>query len=209
VRLAELVGAERVSHRGSNAEDIARVKLEIVGDEIPMRFGANKIVVPKVIAQIRSGMQQEVSAVHVGNTTLGKCSARVELSIKQQGLAADAAHEIRTELFAQARSKHGVGVIKNGPVRLVVVVEGFVVTEGAFHVETDVIGQNILKAGTGINAALFRWRNEAGQSGRVLGRPQRAAPHGEVQLLRAGEAGTKDQPAREREEQELSQSTPL
>jgi hypothetical protein len=85
-------------------------------------------------------MQEKVGAVYVGNAALGRCSARVELSVKQHGLAADPGHEVHAPFALEPWRVGSIYVVQNWAVGLEGVVIGLVIAKNAVCADPEAVG---------------------------------------------------------------------
>ena len=109
----------RVSDRSSHAEEVVGAEIvSIVLDMIVVNLGPDKYMSPNVVSDPGSKMLHEVVAADVKGAATEKVARRRIRRIEPNTLTADAGHEVRANLLAEARLVHTVEVIKDWPVRL-------------------------------------------------------------------------------------------
>ena len=199
-----LLRAEGVADRGSDAEDVIGVELEVVGDVVVMGFGAHEESLPDVIAHAYTGMHQEMRVVDVGSAAAGV--GAVGLPVEEQSLAADSSHEIGANFWSHPAGIHSVDVVESRAEVLGSVVEALLRSECTLNVDPQPLFREVLQAGAGEDSTFFRGRKEGLRRREGLGRPERAATDGEIDLLGRGEGdeGCED----EGEAQESSSQLP-
>jgi hypothetical protein len=111
-------------------------------------------------------MNQEMSAVEVDAATI--YGARSEFVVEENGLAANTGHEVTVHPFAQAWRIQRVHVVEERPVRLKIVVNGFLIPESKFRIETAMALRQKLQRNAGVHPTLLGGRDEANSGGCVL-----------------------------------------
>lgn len=184
--ISNLARAEGVSDRSADAKHVIGMKLEVVGNEIPVSLRPNENASPHAVPNAYAGVNQKMRAIEMGAATSGGNGAAIELVIEDQRLATDARHEIASGLFGQPRRVYAVNVVQNRPVGLKVVIEGVAIAERALGKNSEMIVGYVLHAETGIGSPFFGWRQESDRGGCVLGRPECVAADSDVDLLSLG-----------------------
>ncbi len=200
--------AECISDRDSDAKNIVGVELEVIGHEIPVSFGAHEYIAPCHVLDSDSGVKREMSAVQESTASAGRDPANIARGVKQKSFPAEAGHEVSPSLVRQSGSVNGVEVVHDGPVLLKVVVIGVVIAECTFGQEAEMSLANVLRAGTGIDAALERRRDEPNRRGWIFRRPQRVPANRKVKCLSLRKSGRGENCADESERKGPSQSSP-
>lgn len=175
---ALLVAAEGVTDGSSGAEDVVRVKFEIVRDEVVMRFRAEKDVLETTFVEWRvvepeSEVHQEVIAVDVGTATA--TVATTNLPVKEQTLATGPSHEISAEFGSEAGSVDPIDVVEDRAEVLRSVIEALFGAEGALDVQPTMILGQILQAEASVHASAVGRRHVGQGSGIGLRRLENAA----------------------------------
>ena len=184
-----------MAYRDAHAENVVRVELIIVGDEVVVRFGADEECSPEVVADADSEMNGKTRIVDQGAAAIPeRAAARI---VKHHGLAARAGHEVGTDLRRQSAGVHAIHVVQKRSIVLESVIKRFFNSSRAFYVQPEPFLTEILQTRIGIDAALqCRREKRLGSSERLL-RPHGAAPDCEINLLGAGKAPEAGEHARQ------------
>lgn len=159
--------AERPSDRDSNTEDVIRVKLVIVHDEVVMRFGPNEQVAPRVVSDSEPCMEEEMVAVDVG-TAAATAQRTGPRSVEEKRLDTRPRHQVTMSLWGEPARVNCIGIDQNWAVKLEVVIQTFVVAESAFDIDAAISLVQILKRAAGVNSVFFGRRQEGLGGGVVL-----------------------------------------
>ena len=201
--------AERPSYGDTNTEDVIRVKLVVVYDEVIMRLGTHEQVAPRIVAHGKSCMEEEMVAVDVGAAAT-TAERTIALSVEEQRLNTRPRHQVSMGLWGEPAGVNCVGVNQNGAVILEAVIQAFVVAESSFDVDATISLVQVLKRAAGIDSAFFCRRQESLRGGVVLGRPENVPSAGDIHLrfLSVGDASKQYESESELEPKKLSQPAP-
>src|SRR5271165_2208238 len=180
------------------------MKFVVVVDVVVIGFGAHKDIAPEVVAEVAAEVQQQMVVIYIGAAAAGRVTGS-ELAIKNKGFATHAGHQIRAHFFRKRWRVHGIYVVKHRTEVLVVVVRSLAISERPFHVNSEMIVQNILNAGARVDASVFTRRQKVYGGCAVPGGEERAASDREVELLSRGQCGDQENRTSGDEERELLQ----
>ncbi len=185
------------------------MKLEVVGNEIPVSLRPDENPSPYAIPDANPGVNQEVGAVEMSAATAGGDCTAIKLVVENQCLPANARHKIAPGFFSQPGCVDAIDVVQDRAIGLEVVVDRVAVAEGPLGQYPEMIVRNVLDAETGIGSSFFRRRQKSYGSGWVLRGPECVAANGDIDFLSPCEGGNYDKSACERASYEPSQSVPL
>lgn len=143
------VVAPGISDRRSEAENIIGVELVIVGDEVVVNLWADEYVAPCVVADSKTTVEEEMSAVQIGAAASGGERAS-SYAIEKQGHDTGASHEVTVGLGCKPVRVDSIRIEDKWPVKLKVVVNAFVIAKGAFNVNAAVFCIQVLNEDAGI-----------------------------------------------------------
>lgn len=175
--------SEAAAEGDSNPKYVVGVKLEVVGDVVPMGFGTYEEAPPDRVANAHSSVKKKMVAVKSIVAATGWDGAPTELIVEDQGLAADAGHEIAAGFARQLARKNAVDVIEDRAIRLKVVVVRLMVAKRPFHIQPEVIVENVFGAGARINATLYGWGQKSHGCRGILRRPESVAADSDIHFL--------------------------
>ena len=170
-----------MAYRDAYAEEVVRVELIIIGDEVVVRFGADEESPPEVVADADSEMNGKMRTVDRGSAAIPERAAAG--AVKHNRLAAHAGHEVGTDLRRHAAGIYAIYVVQKRSVELESVIKAFFNPSRSFNVQPKPALTEILQTGIGISAALECRREKRLGSSERFGGPQGAAPDSEINLL--------------------------
>jgi len=115
------------SDRGSQPQNVAGVELVVVDDPVVVRLRTDEEILQEVVAQAAPDVKQQMGAVN--RDRAGGAAASPELVVEDQGLGANAGHDITFGLVGKIMGVDAIHIVKNGAETLKAVVEPFVVAE--------------------------------------------------------------------------------
>jgi hypothetical protein len=171
---SSLIPVESKADGSTEAQNVVGVKFGVIEDVVEVGLGADKESPPQHVADLGTGMNQEVIAVHAGGAT--REIAVAVLGVEKQALTARTGREVDAGLLGEAGRKHSgdaghvneVEVIEEGPVGLIGVVEIPLIAKGELGAIAEVVLVGALDADVGVESALLRRRQESQGSARVL-----------------------------------------
>src|SRR6516225_3366541 len=129
-----------------------------------MAFGADEKGSPEVVAEANSEMQEEMRAVYVEAAAV--CVSTVGGVVEDKRFATNSGHQVGAKFRRHAPGIDGIGIVQNGTVELVSVVETFFDACGTFEVPAQPPFTQILQARIGEGPTLQRGRDECLRSGK-------------------------------------------
>jgi hypothetical protein len=149
--------ANRVPDRGSDPNYVVRTEIHsVVLDVVVADLGADKRVMPEVVAQSRSGIDQKMIRTVVASVEVNAARAVIEV-IEPRALPPNSAQQISADLLADIWLIHAIKGEKNRPVRLAGILV-IALAAAPVHVETRTVAmmENDVAANVYIESALFR-----------------------------------------------------
>lgn len=113
------------------------MELRVVDNVIPMRFRQCKEIPPEVVLHPRAGVQRQMRAIQIHPASASGEATLAKFVVEQDGLTADASHEVAPNFLAEARRVHRIQIVEKGPVRLETVVYGAFVAKGKLSVPAN------------------------------------------------------------------------
>jgi len=149
-----------MSDRGADSEHVVGVELHIVLDVVVVKFGPEKEVVPKVVANTGAKVFHEVIAARVVNASDDRVAARIGVEpIEARAGNTDAAHKIEANFAGDMRLVEKVESTQEGAVGFTVIrIDRAAVPPGGFDLKTQAVpGADNIPAQADV-AATFLWR---------------------------------------------------
>lgn len=197
-RSQTLIVADGISDRRAHTEDVVGAKhIGVVLNMVVVNFGANKEMVPDVIAETGAKILHEVIAGGVVDATRKVAAGSGIRHIETGAGNADAAKKIEADFFAELGLEERIKVGQDGAVGFVAEITRLTRSPGCLHVEAEAsLEANNVSANAEIRATLFRdvSGSQLVRAGR--GRQKSTAEKHDVALLGcshvAGEQQSKD-----------------
>ena len=127
-----------MSDGDSDAKDVIGMELHVVDYVIPVGLRTREEISPEVIFHVGPGVQEEVCTVDVDLAAVDR--ARSKFVVEQNGLSANARHEIAARPRVEAGCIDGVHVVEKRSVRLKGVIDSLLVAKGKFGIQTATPG---------------------------------------------------------------------
>jgi len=166
----------------------------VIDDAVEVSLGADEEALPKGIADIASGVDEEMICV-VHKLTAGGGNAGAQLAIEEQAFPANAGHQVDSGFLVHMALIDRVEIVEDRAISLEAVVKAAPCQSCEFYVEAEAIfvaeqvRKSVGNADAGIEARFFR-RRHVDQGGAVgLGGKKSAGTYGEISFLAAGERG--------------------
>ncbi len=127
-----------MSEGDSDAKDVIGMELHVVDYVIPVGLRTREEISPEVIFHVGPGVHEEVCTVDVDLAAVDR--ARSKFVVEQNGLSANARHEIAARPLVEAGCIDGVHVVEKRSVRLKGVIDSLLVAKGKFGIQTATPG---------------------------------------------------------------------
>ena len=184
-----LVVTDCVSDGAADTEDVVGVELDVILDVVVVNLGADKEVVPNVVAQTAAEVFHEVITAAVIDAATEVTAGGHFRYVEARAGDADAAEEVGADSLGDFRLEDSVEVGQDGTVSRVLEIRIVALTSppGGFNAKADaVLESDYVAANVDVSAALFRRLLEvphaAGRGGRYKG----ATADHDVPLLSRG-----------------------
>jgi len=177
-----------IANRSAHAEQVAGPKPSVILHVVIVNLGADKEVVPSVIADASAQMFHQVIAAGVAwarPAGAGRVSRQVETVARD----AETAHEVQTKILSHLWLEEGVDVGQNWTVFFRSIVVGLFYPPRCFQVEAYTLSQKNVGAYAGVGPARLPGRHKR-QRGRVVLRCEESVgANRDVNLLAVSNGG--------------------